>query len=360
MVGPGKNVRGGISAVVNSYYGYGLDKLVNLKYIASMEDGSYFKKLLVAIKAYIKFGLYIKKYEVVHVHMAAHASFYRKSLFIRRAYKANKKIIIHMHAGDFEQFFTTQSNEKQKTYIKRIFSLADKVILLSEEVADFFGKEISTPEKISILHNGVRMPDYLKNEYGDQNILFLGRLEKPKGIYDLLKAIPLILEQVSNAMFYIGGDGETEVCKAIADKNGFSNHVKFLGWVRGKEKEKYLKQCSIFTLPSYHEGMPMSVLEAMSYGLAIVTTDVGGLPQMIDDGINGIMNKSGDVQSIQSNMIELLNNSEYKKRIAQCGYNKVCEYFNIEQNIDKLNEMYYKLTSESYLYIPFHHNLEKV
>lgn len=360
MLGPGREVRGGVTTVVNSYFELGLDGLVSIKYIVTMLDGSYLKKLLIACKAYLQFCFCIKYYDIVHVHMAAQASFFRKSIFIKKAFKSKKKIIIHSHAADFNSFYDKQSNEKQKQYIKQIFSMADKVIVLSEEWADFFGKEICSPEKLIILYNGVTMPDYEKTDYTDHNILFLGRLGMRKGIYDLLKAIPKIVEQIPDAMFYIGGDGDINNCRTIAERENITDHVKFLGWVKGREKEEYLKQCSVFTLPSYHEGMPMSVLEAMSYGLAVVTTNVGGIPQIIDDGINGIKIKSGDVLSIQSNIIELLKNSEYKKRIAQCGHNKVCEHFNIEQNINKLDEIYYKLTSESYLYIPFHHNLEKV
>ena len=99
MVGPGRGVKGGISTVVNSYYDLGLDKKVELRYIASMEDGNKLKKLLVAVRAYIKFCLILDSYDIVHVHMAAQASFIRKSLFIKRAYK-RKKILsfINMEA----------------------------------------------------------------------------------------------------------------------------------------------------------------------------------------------------------------------------------------------------------------------
>lgn len=114
MVGPGRTVKGGITTVVDSYYELGLNQKTNMKYIASMEDGSKLKKLLVAIISYVQFCMCVNQFDIVHVHMAAQASFSRKALFIKRAKKAGKKIILHQHAADFDDFFFNQSDEKKE------------------------------------------------------------------------------------------------------------------------------------------------------------------------------------------------------------------------------------------------------
>lgn len=108
MIGPGRDVMGGISTVVNSYFDLRLNERVELRYIASMEDGNKIKKLWVALKAYLEFRKCLKDFDIVHVHMAAQASFTRKSAFIRLAKKAGKKIIIHQHAADFDDYFFKQ------------------------------------------------------------------------------------------------------------------------------------------------------------------------------------------------------------------------------------------------------------
>ena len=148
MVGPGRNVMGGISTVVNSYYDLKLDEIVELRYIASMEDGNKLKKLMVAIMAYIQFHKYVRQFDVVHIHMAAQASFVRKSLFVRAAKYERKKVIIHQHSADFDVFFHEKSDSRKQREIKKVFSLADRVIVLSEEWAEFFGEYICDPEKI--------------------------------------------------------------------------------------------------------------------------------------------------------------------------------------------------------------------
>jgi len=343
MIGPGRQVKGGITTVIDNYYALGLDKQVDLKYLPTMEDGSKIKKLLVAAKAYIAFGRLVKSCDIVHVHMAAQASFSRKAMFIKRAHKAGKKIIIHQHAADFNKFFFDESDDLKRERIKSIFAMADKVIVLSEEWADFFGKNVCDPSKIQILYNSVVMPEYVKENYSDHNVLLLGRLGERKGTYDLLKAIPGVAEKIPDVVFYLGGDGDIKRCKKIVEEAGLQEFVVFLGWVGNEEKEKQLRSCSTFILPSYYEGMPMSVLEAMSYGLATISTNAGGIPQIIDQGVDGIRVEAGDVEAIKDALIRVLENEDERKRLGKAGRLKIEQKFDFKVNVRKLLDIYRKV-----------------
>ncbi|MCI9357982.1 MAG: glycosyltransferase family 4 protein [Lachnospiraceae bacterium] len=343
MVGPGRNVRGGVSTVVNDYYRLGMDQMVELKYIASMKDGNKIKKLLVAITAYLKFCFCVDKYDIVHIHMAAQASFSRKALFVKKAHRARKKIVIHQHAADFDDFFFQQSNVRKRMKIKTIFGMADKVVVLSDEWARFFGENVCAENRIFILYNGIILPKYKKTDYSDHKVLFLGRLGERKGSYDILKAIPGILDKVPDAMFYLAGDGDIENHRKIVENKVSKCHIEFLGWIKEEKREKYLKDISTFILPSYHEGMPMSILEAMSYGMATVSTNVGGIPQIIENDINGIRIDAGDVNAITDTLVDLLQNESKKKELGQAAYKRVKEQFNAEKNIEKLRQLYMTL-----------------
>jgi len=340
MIGPGRNVMGGISTVVNNYFLLGLDQETELDYLTTMVDGPKMRKLLVAAKAYIRIGALLKRCDVVHVHMAAQASFDRKALFIKRAKKAGKKIIIHQHSGDFDKYFFEQSDNGKRERIKQIFSMADKVIVLSEEWADFFGSHVCDREKIRILYNGVIVPQQEKDDYRDHNVLMLGRLGQRKGTYDLLSAIPKVVDKVSDAVFYLGGDGDVEQCQKIVSEQGLEDHVKFLGWVRDADKEQYLCKCSTFILPSYKEGMPMSVLEAMSYGLATVSTNAGGIPQIIEQGVNGIRVEAGDVDAIAGALLHVLENEEERRRLGTAGRARIRQKFDAGANVETLEQIY--------------------
>ena len=347
MVGPGRKVMGGISTVVNSYYVLGLDQQVDLKYIASMQDGIKIKKLLVAMIAYTKFCKDIQYYDVVHVHMAAQASFTRKSFFIKKARQAGKKIIIHQHAADFDIFFLKQCTENKREKIREVFGMADKIIVLSEEWANFFASYICERDKICIIHNGVVLPNYQKMDYEDHNVLFLGRLGQRKGIYDLIKAIPRVVEKVPDVRFYFGGDGDVEHCKQIASMSGFSEYIEFLGWVKNEAKESYFKKCSTFILPSYHEGMPMSVLEAMSYGLATISTNAGGIPQIITHGVDGYRIEAGNVDAIVESLLSVLLDKSVRIKLGIAGKQKINERFSADKNISTLVELYRKVDKEN-------------
>ena len=343
MLGPGRDVKGGVSAVVNNYFAYGLDKSVSLTYLATMEDGSKLRKLLVAAKAYWQFGALLKDCEIVHIHMAAQASFDRKAFFVERAKKAGKRIVIHQHGGDFDDWFFSRIGERKRRRVRKVFAMADKVIVLSEEWADFFKENVCDPDRLAVVYNGVPAPDREKTDYSDRNVLGLGRLEEEKGTYDLLKAIPTVLRSVPDGMFYLCGTGDTEKCRRIAADTGIGGHVVFPGWVSGEEKEKLLKKCSTFILPSHFEGMPMSVLEAMSCGLAAISTNVGGIPQIIDDNVNGIRVDAGDVQAVSEALISVLSDEALRKRLGEAGRERVIEKFDLAKGISTLIDIYSSL-----------------
>ena len=343
MIGPGRKVRGGITTVVDHYYEYGLDREVDLCYLSTMEDGSKVKKLLIAMKSFLIFCGIVNRYDVIHVHMAAQASFDRKAFFVKKAYKLGKKIIIHQHAADFDQYFFHECNEIKRNKIKKIFGMADKVIALSEEWAKFFGENVCKPSKIMILHNGVSIPEDVKTDYSDQNVLVLGRLGERKGTYDLLNAIPRVLEKVPDAVFFLGGDGEVEQCKKIVVDGKLEEHVKILGWLSKEEKEEYFRSCSTFILPSRHEGMPMAVLEAMSHGLATISTNVGGIGQIIEQGISGIMMEPGNVNEVSKCLISLLRDEKLREDLGTKGRERIRKSFDFKNNLTRLVQTYYEL-----------------
>ena len=340
MIGPARNVMGGISTVVNNYYACGLDRDVDLYYFPTMADGSKIKKLIVAARAYAAFGGLLKKYDIVHIHMAAQASFDRKALFLERAKRAGKKIIIHQHSADFDKYFLEQVDDRKRQRIRQIFGMADKVIVLSEEWAQFFGNHICDSGKIVVLYNGVLLPEYVKKDYSDHNVLTMGKLGERKGTYDLLKIIPAVLRAIPDARFYLGGDGDVEQCKKIVEEQGLTEHVFFLGWVRDKEKEAQFKNCSTFILPSYHEGMPMAVLEAMSYGLATISTNAGGIPQVIEQGISGVRVEAGDIEKTTQVLIDVLKDEGKRRALGIAGRERIRNRFDFRDNVASLIKIY--------------------
>lgn len=339
MIGPDPHEKGGIASVVNQYNEAALNQLIILKYVPTMKSGTKVFKFIYFLKGMMQFIGRIKKYDIVHIHMSSRGSFRRKKYFVQLAKIFNKKIIIHLHSGEFRQFYYNESSNKGKEAIRKTFSLANKVIALSEEGRVFLS-EICDINKISLLYNSVQLPEITNKNYDNNNILFLGKLSPGKGIDDLLAVLPQIINKNHHAHMYLAGNGDIDRYKRICVNMGLENHVTFLGWVTGDEKQKFLRQCSMFVLPSYHEGMPMSLLEAMSYGCAVITTSVGGIPHVIKNNTNGLLIDAGDQKALAKCIMILINNPSIKKKLGKAAHQTISEKFNINKTIVSLIQLY--------------------
>lgn len=341
MVGPARDVKGGMTSVVDNYYEYGLDKSVNLKYIESSNDKNIISKILKEITGYNEFKIDIKKYDIVHIHMASRRSTFRKCKYILEANKYNKKIILHIHGAEFKVFFENECSEKKKQYIKKCLNMCDKVIVLSEEWKDYF-KKIVNENKIVVIYNAIKLPKKFDKNTDTQQLLFLGRIGKRKGIYDLLDVVQQLIPKYNNIKLIIGGDGEIEKIKKIINEKKITSNVKVLGWINGEEKERLLRESSFYILPSYNEGMPMSLLEGMAYSNIPISTNVGGIPRIINDEINGFIINPGDKKKLKHILDNLLKeeNKIKRKEISEKARSTIENKFDMEINIQKIIKLY--------------------
>lgn len=342
MVGPNRRGKGGIASVVNQYYNAGLDKKVKIHYISTAVDGPLFLKYLEMGKGLLLFLFQLPFSQIVHIHMASRGSYERKKIFVWIAKKFQKKVVLHIHGAEFHIFYGVESDDQKKTEIRRVFSMADTIIVLSEEWKEYFQNWVSA-SKLKILHNSVRLPNEFQKDYESQRILFLGRLEERKGIYDILKILPDVIKRFPESLFLLGGDGEIENCRRIVQESGMEKNVHILGWIDGMKKEELLKTSDIFLLPSYNEGMPMALLEAMAWGCAVISTDVGGIPQVIEQGINGLLICPGDTEALKNKILELLSDTKTQANLGVAARKTIKESFDIKRNLKKLIEIYQKL-----------------
>ncbi|MCM1153949.1 MAG: glycosyltransferase family 4 protein [Roseburia sp.] len=344
MIGPARSVHGGISGVVNNYYDAGLDRMVKLCYIATMVEGSKIKKLLQALKAYLLFLVRLSAYDIVHVNMASDSSYYRKSLFIRTAHFFHKKIIIHQHGGNFEEFYHKELSESGRRRVQKVLSMGDVFLVLGSAWKSFFATLIEEG-KIIVFPDSIRIPQQIEKQYGLHKILFLGRLCKAKGIEELLAVMPALQKQYADVHLYLGGIWEDAKLKNKAA--ALSAYVTDLGWISGEEKKRYLQECDIFVLPSYFEGQSVSILEAMAYACAVAASKTGGIPEMITDDVTGLFVRPQDTQTLEKVLLRLLGDANLCSRLGQCARKKAENEFSIEDNMAKLLKIYEGLMQEA-------------
>lgn len=349
MVVPNKMVKGGIAAVVNGYRGSQLEKDYEITYVESYKDGSKFDKLLKGICSYFHFAkiLLFNKPDIVHIHSSFGPSFYRKMPFIYMASVCRIPIVNHIHGADFDEFYVNASESKKKK-VKKIYEKCSVLIALSEEWKECLSQIVS-PSKISIVENySILHEDALKQRLErkcNNIVLFLGELGKRKGCYDIPEVIAQVKKSIPDVRFVLAGAGDEVDEKAIEkliDEENVSDNVEFPGWVRGDMKDKLLREADVFFLPSYNEGMPMSVLDAMGYGMPVVSTNVGGIPKIVHNGENGYCCKPGDVNTMSLMIIKLLMNQRIREKAEERSVVIVKEKYSLEAHINQIEILYEK------------------
>lgn len=340
IIGPDIDGNGGIASVIKTYTDMeNLNRVIDI--IPSYVDGYKMHKIVAFIKGYIRCICKLisdKKIKIVHIHSASRASFKRKKYFLKLSKIFNKKVIFHIHGAEFIQFYN-QSSDRKKREISNVLKKADKIIALGEMWKKNL-YDISENENIEILYNPVVVSEFKQSDLSSEDILFMGRLGRRKGIYDLLDVIPSVIEKYPNVKFNIGGDGEIENVRKIIEKRQIERNVEILGWVDFERKIEYFKKSSIYILPSYDEGLPVSILEAMASGLPTIASNVGAIEEQIDHNKNGYLFNPGDKKQMEKYIVKLLEDKKLRLSMGKIATNRVKEKFDINVIEKKLIKIY--------------------
>jgi len=328
--------RGGIAQVLWSYSNYVFE---SFKFIENSRKSNAFINLFVAFEAMIKMitKLFIdKEIRIVHIHTASGVSFLRSTLFLKIAKMFKKKVVMHIHGGGFADYYKGHSY-----FVTKNLKRCDMIITLSQNWVDFY-KSIGF--ECSCVENVIAEPIIRKIQHDDVlHMLYLGLIIERKGIYDLLDVLHEHKTEFNGKlMLHIGGNGEVEkLNRMIADKE-LQDIVTFEGWVDSEKKLELLNLCDVFILPSYVEGLPLSILEAMAYNMAIISTNVGGIPLLVKDKKNGFLFDPGDKTAIYFSVKTLVLNEPLLATMGKDNGQLVEDYY--PQNVaKKLTEIYNSL-----------------
>lgn len=326
-IGISRKTYGGMAAVLVSYEKY----FEKFNMIPTWRLGNKIVKIWYAFQSVIRclllLLLFDRRIKIVHIHGAAFASLYRKALFIKIAKRFNKKVILHQHAADFQEFFS-QSNDKKR--IIDIINSCDKLIVLSQSWKNYFLSIGVLEQKIVILNNIVTPPDYVSDQQINDklHLLFLGEINNRKGVYDLLNVLKKNEEVFKDKIFLrIGGNLVDGNINAVIAENGLSSFVKYEGWVAGSKKAECLEWANVYILPSYNEGLPIAILEAMSYSRPVISTNVGGIPEILHTHENGFLIEPGNLEQIKKAILFFIENPEKITEYGQNAYKSVVQFF---------------------------------
>ena len=341
MCGSSLAVKGGMVSVVKNYLEYdGWDDYRILYVPTHIEKNKYALMLFFGV-AYIKIIFFIltRHIDIAHLHMAERGSFYRKAFLVRTLNFFGIKTILHHHGAEFEPFYESLS-DKQKKYVSDILEKADLNIVLSRRLVSMIADK-APAAKIEVLYNAVPVYEHNPFNMNAKNILFLGRLGKRKGVYDFLDAL-LILDSRMNedVKVYLCGDGDVEAVMAKVAQMGLEHRIAHIGWIDSAKREAFMKNTMINVLPSYNEGLPMTILETMAYGIPNISTKIASIPEVINDGVNGFMITPGDIESLVDRIGMLVSDSLLRRKFSDDAYNFITDNFSLKNNIGHLKKIY--------------------
>lgn len=300
--------RGGIGAVLATYSAH----IRPFKFIPTYNNTPPLSRNILFLKAVFRLIWLMSTdsdIRIVHLHSAQKGSFIRKSILMRISQVFGRKAVLHMHASGFDHYYKNAGSVRK--YIRYIFTKADLVICLSEKWKEYYASHF-TIRKLVILNNVIDRPEFRSPatvEQGPVKLLFLGLIGPRKGLFDLLETLKNNDELFAGKYtLMIGGNGEVKRLEDTLEAMHTDGQIRFGGWITGEEKNRLLTECDIYILPSHNEGLPISILEAMAYGKPIISTYVGGIPEIVKPGYNGWLFNAGNQEELKKVLTEALNN----------------------------------------------------
>lgn len=341
--------KGGIGAVLSVY----ADNISGFNFIATQRSSrSAFGNLVCFAGTMAKLCWQLlrnRRIRIIHIHGASKSSFYRKyCVFLVAKYLFGKMVIYHAHGGKFHLFYENGSPRVRKN-IRHFMTSADYVICLSRQWKNFFIHSFGI-KSLSIINNPVpvQAPPYPAAADGRRlSLLFLGKIGDNKGIFDLLDVLAANRELYQHAIkLRVGGNGEVNRLKDYIITRQLTGMVEYAGWVEGDLKTHLLSSCDVLLLPSYNEGLPVSLLEAMSFGKPVVATRVGGIPEIVKDGVNGFLMHPGDKAALKDHIDYLLGHTAERKKMGVRSLEIVAPYY-IGNVLEELKVLYMDLLKTS-------------
>lgn len=343
VVATSRKTRGGITSVVKAHETGEQWKKYHCRWIETHRDGPTWRKVWYLIIGLSQYTCLLPFYDIVHMHVSFSGSLTRKCLVMWFAKWMGKKTIVHFHPPTPDVLTMSGHTEKYR----RLFGMADKVLVLSESwktlIMNMLDIEVGN---IEILYNPCPQVDEHKIipiENRGNYILFAGTLIARKGYKCLLRAFARIARNYPEWKVVLAGVDEEHEAEGIVNNLGINEQVVLAGWCNKVKMQELYKNAGIYCLASSGEGFPMVVLEAWAYGVPVVCTPVGGLPDILHENINALTFEFDNDRQLSKQLKKLMDNVILRRKLSSEGLRLAKEVFNIEVINKQLGYIYAKI-----------------
>jgi glycosyltransferase involved in cell wall biosynthesis len=315
------------------------------------------RNLFLSIVTFVRLSYAVAKVRptLVHYHTSRGMAFLKDMVLaavVRCLFRVTT--VLHIRSSDAVSILVSRGPRLQRFQLKVLQHCCDRLVLLSENVLNDFAAILGPEagrrfrEHCTVLPNFTLVPVAYRRHQEPQDcvrLFYIGNLGAGKGIYDILEAARRLKGCVTSPFQVIlagpfnDRQEEQRVRTMVADDH-LEERVSFLGTVGEREKEAAFLQADVFVLPSYSEGMPQSLLEAMAYGLPVVVSNVGGIPEVVRDGQEGLMIKPGDVDGLCQGLKKLIESVECRQRMGAAARHRMAAHHTVESYLRRLQELY--------------------
>lgn len=296
------------------------------------------------------FGFFVlrNKVDIVHINTSMQPRGYWRDIFYLLVSRILRRKVVYQNHGGLlpEQFF---SGPLLQGLLRLVLRSADVVVLLAQ--VEFRAYRAFVPDAaLEVIPNGIEAGELLRapiasKAHGPLQLAYVGRLVWDKGLFEALEAMALLAKEGREMHFTIAGGGPDEArLKATAAELGVADRVHFAGTVYGDAKNELWRSAHAFLFPTYHEGLPYALLEAMAAGAVPVTTQVGAIPDVLTDGVHGLLVEAKNPQAIATALKRLDDDRAVLAAMAEAGRNRIVEGYSVARLADDFQRVYSGLT----------------
>lgn len=270
----------------------------------------FFARAILAICATIP-----SRSRIYQLHTSERGSLYRKWLVSLIVRLRGEDYVVHMHGARFDEFLDGAGPRVQRLF-RSFVDHSRGFVVLSDSWRDYFTRACPGLAGIHVIPNPTELvlPRPVPHpERTTVRFLYSGIYGRRKGSYDLVEAFA---KASMDAELWMFGDGEIEQVRAHAAAQPNGERIKVSPWLSHSEYLQRISEFDAFVLPSYAEGLPMSILEAIGQGLPVVSTRVGGIPDAVRDGVNGLLVEPGDIQALAAALEKLASRPALRAEMA--------------------------------------------
>lgn len=341
MIGTSFGTRGGVASVVEGYRRAGLFERWPIDYVATHRDGNALEKLLKAVDGILVLVALLCRHPraILHVHAASRASFWRKSGFMALAMLARWPVVFHLHGGGFAAFYERECGPLRRALVRFFLDRAACIVVVSDRWNEWMQQVTRNPRVVPI-PNSVPLPPLTRKAREPALVAFTGRCSEAKGLYDLLQASLVLRRSLPRLRIECAGDGDLDEAERTIASMGLADRVRIHGWIDAGRRDELLGRATVFVLPSHAEGLPMSLLEAMAAGCPVVATRVGGIPDLVAHGVNGLLVPPGDAAALAEAVHRVIANPSLAHKLGRAARATVAARFTPERSLERLGQVY--------------------